>query len=236
MTTAIVLAGGFGTRLRAAVPDLPKPMAPIAGKPFLEILLDYWILQGVDRFILSVGYLYEVIIRHFGPSYKGVKIVYELEDMPLGTGGALRMADRHCFDQKGFLLLNGDTFFAVDLTTLHLFASKSNADLCLSLFETNDIQRYHGVERNPDGMITSIYTKTACERVWANGGVYWCVPERLQLETHAKGVCSFENNVFPVLLSSGCRLAGLSVKAPFIDIGVPEDYYRAEQFLNNGAF
>ena len=236
MTTAIILAGGLGTRLRAAVPDWPKPIAPVAGKPFLAYLFDYWIGQGIDHFILSVGYRHEAIRGFFGTSYQGTPIDYVVETEPLGTGGALRMAARHCFDQKGFLLLNGDTFFAVDLTTLHLFASKSNADLCLSLFETNDIQRYHGVERNPDGMITSIYTKTACERVWANGGVYWCVPERLQLETHAKGVCSFENNVFPVLLSSGCRLAGLSVKAPFIDIGVPEDYYRAEQFLNNGAF
>ena len=235
MTTAIILGGGLGTRLRVAVPNLPKPMAPIAGKPFLEYLLDYWICQGIDLFIFSVGYRHEVIIAHFGYSYQGVPIVYEVETQPLGTGGALRMAARHCISQDGFLILNGDTFFAVDLQALRAFATKIQSDLCLSLFETTNSQRYHGVERKSDGLISSFRTQKVGGHQWANGGVYWCVPDKLQLETTASGVCSLENDVFPVLLASGCRLAGFPFQAPFIDIGVPEDYYRAEEFLRHGV-
>jgi D-glycero-alpha-D-manno-heptose 1-phosphate guanylyltransferase len=89
MITAIVLAGGLGTRLRSVVPDLPKPMAPIKGRPFLEYQLDYWIAQGVDRFVLSLGYRHEVIVEHFGNSYQGVKLDYVVEPTPLGTEAAL---------------------------------------------------------------------------------------------------------------------------------------------------
>ena len=100
MTTAIVLAGGLGTRLRTVVPDWPKPMAPVAGKPFLTYLLDYWIGQGIDHFVLSVGYRHEAIIDYFGDSYHGVLIDYVIETEPLGTGGALRMAARHCDNRR----------------------------------------------------------------------------------------------------------------------------------------
>ena len=92
MTTAIILAGGLGTRLREAVPDLPKPMAPVNGRPFLEYLIDYWIEQGVKRFVMSVGYLHQDIVRHFGYRYRGVEIDYSVEESPLGTGGALLLA------------------------------------------------------------------------------------------------------------------------------------------------
>jgi len=85
--SALVLAGGLGTRLRSAVPDLPKPMAPINGRPFLEYLLDYWINQGVDRFVLSVGYRHEIITEHFGNKYKEAQIEYVIEKTLLGTGG-----------------------------------------------------------------------------------------------------------------------------------------------------
>ena len=235
MTTAIILAGGLGTRLRAAVPDWPKPMAPVAGRPFLAYLLDYWILQGVGHVILSLGYRHEAITRYFRDSYNGVRIDYAIETELLGTGGALRMAARYCSNQQGFLLLNGDTFFAVDLAALQAFTDKSRADICLSLFETTDCRRYHGVDLTNDGIIVSLCAQSAKDRHLANGGVYWCKPNRLQLETHASGTCSLENDVFPSLLLAQCRIAGLEFKAPFIDIGIPEDYNRAEQFLLQGA-
>ena len=235
MTTAIVLAGGLGTRLRATVPDWPKPMAPVGGKPFLTYLLDYWIGQGVDHVVLSVGYRHEAIIDTYGAAYGGVRLDYAIETEPMGTGGALRLAARHCPEGQGFLLLNGDTFFAVDLAALRAFADKQQADMCLSLFHTTDLKRYHGVDLGADGMIASLHRQTGGDYCLANGGVYWCEPERLQLETRAKGACSLENDVFPVLFSSQCRIAGLEFKAPFIDIGIPEDYHRAEQFLRRGA-
>src|SRR5207237_2019404 len=86
---AVVLAGGLGTRLRAAVSDVPKPMAPVGGRPFLERLLDYWIGQGVRRAVLAVGYLHDMIRGHFGDEYRGCAIAYSIEEQPLGTGGAL---------------------------------------------------------------------------------------------------------------------------------------------------
>ena len=236
MTTAIILAGGFGTRLRAAVPDLPKPMAPVAGKPFLSYLLDYWIGQGVDHVVLSVGYRHEAIIDYFGDNYHGARVDYVIEPEPLGTGGALRMAANRFIKRQGFLLLNGDTFFAVDLAILKKFVEKTQAALCLSLFETIDAQRYHRVEVGNDGTITSLNAQSSADRNLANGGVYWCEPDRLQLEIYAGGVCSLENDVFPRLLSSQCRMTALEFKAPFIDIGIPEDYHRAENFLLQGAF
>lgn len=235
MTTAIILAGGLGTRLRSVVPDWPKPMAPVGGKPFLTYLFDYWIGQGIEHFILSVGYRHELISGFFGSSYRGTPLDYAVETEPLGTGGALRLAARHCLNQNGFVLLNGDTFFAVDLARLRAYAAQQRADLCLSLFETTDLSRYHGVDLGADGMIASLHRQSVADHCLANGGVYWCEPERLSLETHASGACSLENDVFPALFANRYRIAGRPFQAPFIDIGIPEDYHRAEQFLLQGA-
>ena len=110
MTEAIVLAGGLGSRLKAAVPDVPKPMAPINGRPFLEYLVDYWAGQGVDRFVLSVGYKREVIEEHFAVRHKGMEMDYAVENQPRGTGGGLLLALKHLRRSGTFLILNGDTF------------------------------------------------------------------------------------------------------------------------------
>ena len=104
MTTAVILAGGLGTRLRSAVPDLPKPMAPVAGRPFLEHLLDYWIAQGINRFVLSVGYRHESIVDHFGVAYKSAELLYAIEETPLGTGGALLLAAGKVAAGESFLV------------------------------------------------------------------------------------------------------------------------------------
>src|SRR5205085_7892557 len=103
----VVLAGGLGTRLRSAVPDVPKPMAPIAGRPFLEYQLDYWIGKGIDRFVLSVGYRHELIIDHFKARYRGAHIAYAIESSPLGTGGGLLRAVNEARLDSPFLVLNG---------------------------------------------------------------------------------------------------------------------------------
>ena len=107
--TAIILAGGLGARLNNTVPNLPKPMAPINNRPFLEHQMDYWIGQGINRFILSVGYLKDLIIDHFGDKYKKASIEYAIEHKPLGTGGGLLLAAKNITEP--FLVLNGDTFF-----------------------------------------------------------------------------------------------------------------------------
>ena len=149
--TAIVLAGGLGTRLRSAVPDLPKPLAPISGRPFLEYLLDYWHGQGIRRFILSVGYRAELIRAHFGSTYRGCRIDYAEEQTPLGTGGGLLLASAMAEGGTPLLAINGDTFFAVELHRLADFHAAHRADWTFCTFRTSVNGRYLGMDIAPNG-------------------------------------------------------------------------------------
>lgn len=232
MTSALVLAGGLGTRLRSVVPDLPKPMAPIGGRPFLEHLLDYWIKQGVSHFVLSVCYRHEVIVDHFGDSYKDARIEYVIEKTPLGTGGGLLLAADKLAKTESFLLLNGDTYFAVDLKTLIDFSLASDADWSFSLFRTHEVGRYMGLDISPQGQITSLKSGTGQPGRLANGGVYWVNPRALINQTYSPGdKVSLEDDIFPAAMALGQRLMGLEFSGTFIDIGVPDDYHRAPALL-----
>ena len=229
MTTAIILAGGLGTRLRSAVPDLPKPMAPIAGRPFLEHQLDFWIAQGVRHFILSVGYRHEAISGHFGSRYRQSTLDYAVETSPRGTGGALLLAAAQLPDERPALLLNGDTYFDVRLEALAARAMKHDAHWCFALFRNTDPARYMGVGLSRDGRLTALRSPTA---PLANGGVYWFRPQALRdLPLDASQPISLENELFPRLLEQGQRFAGLESEGAFIDIGVPADYHRAAAVL-----
>lgn len=230
--TAIVLAGGQGTRLRSVVPDLPKPMAAVAGRPFLEHLLDYWIAQGVGRFILSVGYRREAIMAHFGAHYRGVPIDYSVEEQPLGTGGGLLLATQYLRDEPAFLLLNGDTYFAVTLPALVDFAESKAAAWCLALFPTEDTDRYMGLERDAHGNILDLGRKAGGSTVLANGGVYWVATGPLQqLGFSAGQECSLEADILPRAMATGQRIVGQPCPGTFVDIGVPHDYERAQTLL-----
>jgi len=230
--SALVLAGGLGTRLRSAVPDLPKPMAPINGRPFLEHLLDYWIYQGVGRFVLSVGYRHEIIMGHFGNKYKEAIIEYVVEKTQLGTGGGLSLGSRKFEKIESFLLLNGDTFFAVDLKSLIDFATANKADWCFSLFRSHELGRYMAMEISPVGAITSLNSCARQLSCLSNGGVYWVTPGALINEKFSvlKKV-SLEEDILPASIASGQRLFGLEFSKTFIDIGVPYDYQRASAIL-----
>tara|TARA_B110000438_G_scaffold28007_2_gene26989 strand:- start:8900 stop:9610 length:711 start_codon:yes stop_codon:yes gene_type:complete len=232
VTTAIILAGGFGTRLRSAVPDLPKPMAPIGSRPFLEYQLDYWIAQEVSHFILSVGYRYEAIIDHFGNNYKGAELNYVIEKIPLGTGGGLLLAAEEVGNDAPFLLLNGDTYFAADLNTLTQFSQENEADWCFSLFRTNEEGRYMGMGVSPQGQITSLKSGIGDPGRLANGGVYWVHPRALRRGRFVSGdKVSLEDDIFPAAMASSDRLFGVEFSGTFIDIGVPDDYHRAPELL-----
>ncbi|MEO8836150.1 MAG: sugar phosphate nucleotidyltransferase [Caldimonas sp.] len=231
MTTAIILAGGLGTRLRDAVPDLPKPMAPVAGRPFLAHQMDHWIGQGIARFILSVGYRAAAISNHFGDRYRGVPVEYAVEAEPLGTGGALLLAAAKLRSAEPALLLNGDTYFDVSLPALHSLAARRDADWCLALFRHDDAARYMGVDVAANGRIASLRAPAATH---ANGGVYWFRPDRLAAATAGVAAArpqSLENDLLPRLLAAGQRFAGLLSAGDFIDIGVPSDYRRAADLL-----
>ena len=233
MTSAIILAGGLGTRLRTAVPDLPKPMAPVAGRPFLEYQLDYWIRQGISRFVLAVGYRHEAIVDHFGDSYHGAELVYVVEPTPLGTGGGLLLAADKAGRDAPFLLLNGDTYFAVDLKALSAFSHAHDADWCFALFRAHEEGRYMGMDVTPQGSIASLKSGTGRPGRLANGGVYWVHPRAL----HGGGRfapgdrASLEDDIFPLAMESGQRMFGLEFPGVFIDIGVPDDYHRAPALL-----
>ena len=232
ISTAIVLAGGLGTRLKGVLKGLPKPMAPIRDRPFLEYQMDFWIDQGISRFILSVGYLNQTISSHFGDSYRSVQINYVQENTPLGTGGGLLMAAKNLAEP--FLLLNGDTFFEVDLNDLCLFHNEHNAEWTMSLFRSKDLDRYLGVELSKTGEIVVLKSEQSQIDLLVNGGVYLISPSaisRLNLNPGIKS--SLEDQLLPSFLSLGGKLFGIECYGKFIDIGVPEDYYRAQKILKD---
>ncbi|HTM61731.1 MAG TPA: nucleotidyltransferase family protein [Burkholderiales bacterium] len=216
---AVVLAGGLGTRLRSAVNDVPKPMAPIQGRPFLERLLDYWIGQGVQRAVLAVGYMHETIRKHFGDKYRDCAITYSVEQQPLGTGGALVQA-LSLVQAKTFLVLNGDTYFAVPLSTLTEFHRQHRAEVSLSLFRS-DNPRYTGISLAADGRVENLSGHGA-----ANGGVFMF--ERSAVARLPAGVSSLEKDLLPRLLDG---LYGCIFDVPFVDIGLPEDWRAAANII-----
>lgn len=230
MTVAVILAGGLGTRLRCAVPDLPKPMADVLGKPFLEYLLDYWIGQGISKFVLSVGYKRESIMNYFGRSFEGVPIEYIEEDEPLGTGGGLLLASRRMRDP--FVLLNGDTFFEIQLHTLIDFHRSKGSKWSFALFRANEQGRYGGVNLDNDGRIRSLDTAKGEVGELANGGVYLIDPVALNSAKFNFGQnYSLEDDVIPTLLDNDIPFFGFESRGSFLDIGVPEDYFRAADIL-----
>jgi D-glycero-alpha-D-manno-heptose 1-phosphate guanylyltransferase len=233
MTSAVILAGGLGTRLRSVVSGLPKPMAPINGKPFLERLISYWIGQGINHFVLSVGYLHQTIIDYFGNYYDGVRIDYVIEDVPLGTGGGLILALEKISHQNKFLLLNGDTFFEINLKSLVDYSNKNNADWCFSLFRTTQANRYLGINILQDGQIDSLSTESGANEILVNGGVYLINPLALiDIGIRHGDKMSLESDIFPKAMKLGQKFFGKEYQNLFIDIGIPEDYVRALLLLD----
>jgi D-glycero-alpha-D-manno-heptose 1-phosphate guanylyltransferase len=234
MDEAVILAGGLGTRLRAAVPDVPKPMAPVAGRPFLEHLLDYWVTQGVRRFVLSLGYRHETLQQHFGSRYGDAEVLYAVETRPAGTGGGLLLAGRQIRGDS-FIVLNGDTLGAVKLDAVRSAHAHRAADLTICTRRRSDAGRYTVVETDERGMITGWDVATDGARpASVNAGVYLFATHCLaRLQSFDRQACSLERDLVPSLLASGARLAAWEIEGDFLDIGVPEDYLRAGNFIVN---
>lgn len=223
---AVVLAGGMGTRLRSVVSDLPKPMAPVAGKPFLEYILTWLSSNGVERAVLSVGYKWECIRDHFGLRFGDMEIDYSVEDHPLGTGGAVALAISHTHEQT-ILVVNGDTSFPIALDELVARHSKTcGATLALKRMENFD--RYGTVVLEGDS-ITAFQEKAPQKSGLINAGIYALDRNFLS----GRGLAdrfSLEQDVLEKEAGQG-RLFGAVFDAPFLDIGIPEDYARAPEFL-----
>ena len=229
--TAIILAGGFGKRLQNVIPELPKAMAPILGRPFLEYQMDYWINQGIERFVLSVGYRSEQIIDYFGNNYKGSPITYAVEERPLGTGGGLIQALNYIDDKETVLAMNGDTFFEVNLEDLYFFHSDRKSFLTLALFGANGSGRYMGLVLDNMNQILSFTSETDKSPIVCNGGIYLFRPEALGTADFFEYPVSLEADILPTLLDNKKPMYGFISSGRFVDIGVPEDYFRASSII-----
>jgi D-glycero-alpha-D-manno-heptose 1-phosphate guanylyltransferase len=226
----IILAGGSGSRLREAVPDLPKPMAPINNKPFLEYQLDFIHSLGFKRVIFSTGYLGQVIETFFGDSYKELELEYAAEPQPMGTGGAIKFAFSRV-QTPHFMVMNGDTMFNIDLDKFFQKHVEELAPVSVALRKVSDASRYGTVKMNRVGVITSFAEKLAQSgESLINGGIY-LFASRFFKKLNLPEIFSAEKDLFPELVKKE-QLYGQAFDAYFLDIGIPEDYKRAQhEFL-----
>ncbi len=230
---AIILAGGKGERLQSVVSDVPKPMAPIHARPFLEWLMDYWMGEKVDRFILAVGYKFDLIQKHFGPKYKNAALDYSIEREPLGTGGGLLLALSRLKEKKPFLVLNGDTFFEMSLKDLVNQHIQKKSIWSMALAEASLNNRYSGIQLDGNGKVIAMEVQnTRASNRLVNGGVYLMNPDVFSgLDFHQPKKISLETEVIPRMISEKKPLYGFLSKGRFIDIGIPEDYERANRIF-----
>ena len=221
---AIVLAGGLGTRLRGVVPDLPKPLAPVSGRPFLAIILEQLCTQGFTSAVLSVGYRHELIRQAFGERFGGLALLYVVEDRPLGTGGAIRLAARQCSAADVFVL-NGDSYADLDFADMQVRHCEAHVPLTVCAVEVPDAARYGRILVRDD-RITGFSEKGAAGPGLINAGIY-LMRRNLLEEPELPEVFSFERDVLEARVGD-LRPLAYPTCGRFIDIGVPDDYARAQ--------
>ena len=227
ITTAIILAGGFGTRLQSVVIDLPKPMAPVNEQPFLNYQLNYLKHYGIKKVILSLGYLPEKIKDFYGSNFNGLEIDYVIEKDPLGTGGGIRLALEKCTEEKVFVL-NGDSFFDVELNTFYKLHTTNNSEISLALRKVNNAARYGTIEKDKNSRIISFIEKKGVEKEGIiNGGVYILDKKIYSTLTPVNKNFSIEKDFFEKQLQA-IQIKGYEFEGYFIDIGIPEDYAKAQ--------
>ncbi len=221
---AIILAGGLGTRLRSAVPDLPKCMAPVAGRPFVAHVIDTLRMQGVQRFIFSLGYMWGTIEDYLRSEYPSLDYTTVIEEEPLGTGGGILLAlGKATSDQV--LVANGDTLFRIRLAEMASLHRERNSECTLALKPMKEFDRYGVVETDTDGRIRSFREKQHYERGLINGGIY-LVDRRRFLERNLPAKFSFEKDYLEAFAGEGA-FYGSTQEGYFIDIGIPEDFEKA---------
>lgn len=225
---AIVLAGGFGTRLAHVVPDVCKPMAPVAGRPFLRFIMDQLAAAGFDRVVVADGYRREQIEGFFGPEYRGTAIEYSPEVTPLLTGGAVKRALSRC-ESDWVFVLNGDTWLDVDFAAMEAAAAVApeNASAVIAVKRMRDFERYGTVDVDACGALTAFHEKRPCEEGLINAGVYLLRRDALD---GMPDKFSLESDYFERVVGDG-ELLAVECAGGFIDIGVPEDYELAQTML-----
>lgn len=224
----IVLAGGLGTRLRDAVPDLPKVMAPVAGRPFLSHVIDSLRMQGLSRFIFSLGYKADTILHYLKEQYPTLDYAVAEEGEPLGTGGGIRLALQKTRDQQ-VLIVNGDTLFKADVAALAERHRRAGAECTLALKPMKNFDRYGAVQLDDEGRIRSFEEKQFFESGLINGGVYLLDKEKFFRRAFPPKF-SFEKDYLELYCSEG-EFYGSVQEGYFIDIGIPSDFEKAQQDL-----
>lgn len=221
---AIILAGGFGTRLRHVISDLPKPMAPMddEGTPFLSVLLDKLLTAGFTHVVLSTGYMRDRVRAYYGSQYRKLVISYSEEETPLFTGGAIKKALTQCTENMVFVL-NGDTWFDLDFIQMKRLFKTSDADVVMALKWMNDCTRY-GTVCLQDDRVVSFREKEETTGGWINGGCY-CL-KRILLESESEKF-SFEKYLEDNVGKK--KIVGYKGDGFFIDIGIPADYFFARK-------
>ena len=225
---AIILAGGFGTRLKEAVPDLPKCMAPVNNRPFLLYVINYLRSQGIEKFIFSLGYKHEVVEAYLQTDFPTLDFQCLVEKEPLGTGGAI-LASCYKTSEQTVLVVNGDTIFKADIEKAFTDHVKHDSDCTLLLKPMENFDRYGVVELNEDNSIKSFEEKKFYKSGLINGGVYILNTEQFLAE-ELPGKFSFEKDYLEKYFETR-RIYGSVQNEYFIDIGIPEDYFRVQQEL-----
>jgi NDP-sugar pyrophosphorylase family protein len=220
-TQAVLLVGGMGTRLRTVMPSTPKPLAPVGDRPIRQLRG-----QGIRRMVMCSGYLADQVEEQFGSgSSLGVEIRYSKESEPLGTAGAVKLAQKHLEDGADFIVMNGDSFLEVDLHQVMSFHRERRGLASMATVRVENAGRYGTVVVNPSGEVVGFTEKTDRDGPGlVNAGVYVFSPALLNWIPDGPG--SLERDVFPRLLGHG--LYAIQQHGVFIDIGTPEDYTRAQ--------
>ncbi len=229
--TAVVLAGGFGTRIRHLLPDVPKPMAPVCGKPFLEWVVRYLAHEGISRIVLSTGHLAQVIAGHFAAQpVPGVSISCVPETEPLGTAGGFLNAGRNAgHTPSAWLVLNGDSLVLTPLEPARRQFAEPGVEGVLVGCRVPDASRYGTLALGPRSDLLGFLEKRPGAGV-ISAGVYLMKHPLLEAFPRARPL-SFETEVFPTLIRGGHKLKVHPVEAPFLDIGTPETLRQAEAFI-----
>jgi D-glycero-alpha-D-manno-heptose 1-phosphate guanylyltransferase len=233
---AVILVGGLGTRLRSVVSSVPKVLAEVGKRSFLELLVQQLRSQGVHRLVLCTGYLADQVENRFGDGKTlGVEIEYSKEEQPLGTAGAVKRTEQYLRDVPDFLVMNGDSFLEIDFHSLMEFHRDHDAIATMAILRVQDTGRYGTVRVDANGRVRDFAEKTRNDTLGlVNGGVY--ILNRAIFQYIPQEPASLERDVFPRLLDHG--VYAQEQRGMFIDIGTPADYVRAQQLcesLNEAA-
>ena len=221
----IILAGGLGTRLRSEVADLPKCMAPVAGKPFLHWVIAHLTAQKITSFVFSLGYLHKIIEEYIQLNHPHLKVKFSVENEPLGTGGAIKLALKLC-EEENVIIVNGDTLFETNINALWAQHINHNSACTLALKPMQHFERYGAVTINENNIITAFTEKKYMEKGLINGGVYLIKNSFYKLNLPQK--FSFEKDFLEKYLHI-LTMIGVQDNGYFIDIGIPEDFKKANE-------